>query len=359
MAPVSSSAAAIATSSAPMISSVVANLPSSSVATSAPTSSRMSSSSRLPQASAQPLLSKRGLVYVPSRNTAIQAVDDPIWVQPGSPLSWYYNYDYRATAKYDAFPQMQYVPQLWGDFSNTFINTVVGYMQAGRNITHIIAFNEPDGPGSEGGSNITPARAAARWIQDIEPLKAYGIKLGAPAVTGSPRGFTWLEQWFTACNGGCNPDFMTAHYYGDFVSIASFIGQMSGTYALPIWVTEFADAHNALRATQSNDNTTVGYFDGLARIERYSYFGAFRSDVSNVGVNATFLDQCGRLTDLGAWYLNMPSQAKGVVPQSSACPASLSPSAASSTRLVASSSSPAAIVSSSAATPALPSSSVR
>jgi hypothetical protein len=51
----------------------------------------------------------------------------------------------------------------------------------------------------------------------------------------------------------------------------------------------------------------------MSYIERYSYFGSFRSDVSNVGPNAAMLTQNGQLTDIGSWYLggaatnNIPS----------------------------------------------------
>ena len=38
-------------------------------------------------------------------------------------------------------------------------------------------------------------------------------------------------------------------------------------------------------------------------ITHYSYFGAFRSDVSNVGANAAMLTQDGKLTDIGSWYM--------------------------------------------------------
>ena len=38
-------------------------------------------------------------------------------------------------------------------------------------------------------------------------------------------------------------------------------------------------------------------------ITHYSYFGSFRSDVSNVGPNAAMLTQQGKLTDIGSWYL--------------------------------------------------------
>jgi Glycosyl hydrolase catalytic core len=56
------------------------------------------------------------------------------------------------------------------------------------------------------------------------------------------------------------------------------------------------------------------YFDRLPFVERYSLFGAFRSDVSNVGPNAAMLNKAGELTDIGAWYLGR--QGTGVLPTS-------------------------------------------
>lgn len=50
-------------------------------------------------------------------------------------------------------------------------------------------------------------------------------------------------------------------------------------------------------------NTTLEYLDRLDYVARYSWFGAFRSDVSNVGPSGAMLDADGKLTDLGAWYL--------------------------------------------------------
>lgn len=40
-----------------------------------------------------------------------------------------------------------------------------------------------------------------------------------------------------------------------------------------------------------------------SNLTHYSYFGAFRSDVSNVGPNAAMLTQDGKLTDIGSWYM--------------------------------------------------------
>lgn len=55
--------------------------------------------------------------------------------------------------------------------------------------------------------------------------------------------------------------------------------------------------------------------EDISNVTRYSYFGSFRSDVSNVGGNVAFLTPTGKLTDIGSWYLgggktgNIPSSA--------------------------------------------------
>jgi hypothetical protein len=81
-----------------------------------------------------------------------------------------------------------------------------------------------------------------------------------------------------------------------------------------IWITEYAYAKQDLSTTQEYYNMSAEYFDRLDYVERYSYFGAFRSKVSNVGPNAAFLNNDGKLTDIGSWYLG--SGGTGVNPQS-------------------------------------------
>jgi hypothetical protein len=79
-----------------------------------------------------------------------------------------------------------------------------------------------------------------------------------------------------------------------------------------MWITEYNLANQDLATTQAFYNTSAEYFDRLDFVERYSYFGAFRSDVSNVGPNAAMLSNNGSLTDIGAWYLGR--QATGIKP---------------------------------------------
>jgi len=264
--------------------------------------------------------SKRGLVFVSS---AKHPGDNQIWVENGSDLTWYYNYGATPSTEYSNRSQseFEFVPMLWGaptsTSDSTFLRGVQNMISGGTKISHVMTFNEPDGASSTGGSNVDPSIAATTWIREIEPLRKLGVKTGAPAVTGSSGGFTWLSDFFSACASqgtNCTADFIPVHWYGNFEGLASHLGQVAGTYPnTSIWVTEYALNDADLSDTQGFFNTSAEYFDRLDYVERYAYFGSFRSSVSNVGPNAAMLDQKGHLTDIGSWYLggaatnNVPS----------------------------------------------------
>jgi len=215
---------------------------------------------------------KRGLVYVPS----VYTQDDNIWDDSESDLTWYYNYQTTPTQKYQG-TKLQFVPMQWGAPSNpttdmSFYNSVVSQIKAGDNVTWVLGFNEPDGCAS-GGSCVSATVAAQVWKKQFEPLKwNYGIKLGAPAVTGATTGFTWLENFNAACaaingnNTGCLVDFIPIHWYGNFEGLASHMGQVNGSYpnVTDMWVTEFAYANEGLQDTQDFYNSSTEYFDRIA-----------------------------------------------------------------------------------------------
>ncbi|MCJ1255682.1 hypothetical protein MMC24_003499 [Lignoscripta atroalba] len=251
-----------------------------------------------------PTSSKRGLVHVPSVK---YPADDSIWSSSSSDLTWYYNYRSTPSPAYGNSAKLQFVPMLWGAPSdpsdNRFLNDVQDQIRSGTNITYVLAFNEPDAQ-ANGGSGVPADLAAQAWIREIEPLRKQGVKLGAPAVTGAPTGFLWLQNFFTACKGNCTADFIPVHWYGNFEGLASHIGQVRATYPnMTIWVTEYANAAASLEESQSFYNQSSQYFDRIDYVTHYSYFGSFRSDVSNVGPNAAMLTEKGDLTDIGSWYL--------------------------------------------------------
>jgi hypothetical protein len=174
--------------------------------------------------------SKRGLVFVPSDQ---YPQDNQIWVESGSDLTWYYNYQPSPSPAYSNRTQaeFEFVPMLWSP-SNTFLSTVQELISGGRNITHVMTYNEPDGTSATGGSQVDPSVAATNWLSQVQPLRKLGVKTGAPAVTGSPGGFTWLSSFFDACASqgtNCTADFIPIHWYGNFEGLASHIGQVTAT----------------------------------------------------------------------------------------------------------------------------------
>lgn len=199
---------------------------------------------------------------------------------------------------------------LWGAVDDpendmSFYNAIKSMVQSGTNITYVLGFNEPDGC-SNGGSCVPADTAALMWKKQMEPIKRdFGIKIGGPAVTSAPTGFNWLQNWYTQCaileqaanpksNGSCEVDFLPMHYYGNFEGMAGHIGQVNGTYpnATSLWMTEFALPDSSLDDSISFYNQATDYLDRLPYIGRYSYFGAFRSDVSNVSLQRKVFPDC-------------------------------------------------------------------
>jgi hypothetical protein len=173
-----------------------------------------------------PTSPKRGLVFVPD---AAFPQDDKIWVQSNSDLTWYYNYMWKPSATFSNLAQskFEFIPMMWGAPSsysdNQFVGNVTALIKSGRNITHILAFNEPDGPWSQGGSNMSVAAAVQGWRNQVAPLQDIGIKAGAPAVT--QRGLDWLAQFMAACTN-CTIDFIPVHWYGNFSGFQDHINKV-------------------------------------------------------------------------------------------------------------------------------------
>jgi hypothetical protein len=180
---------------------------------------------------------KRGLVFTPN---ATWAQDNYIWTRQPSDLTWYYNYQATPSPVYANLTQdaFEFVPMLWGapaDTSDTtFLKAVQGLIKNGRNISHVMSFNEPDGPMSWGGSDVDPTVAAEVWISNIMPLREMGVKVGLPACTGGWGGLPWTRQFLGNCSrlistGGetknCTFDFVPVHWYGNFEGLASHIGE--------------------------------------------------------------------------------------------------------------------------------------
>lgn len=94
--------------------------------------------------------------------------------------------------------------------------------------------------------------------------------------------------------------------------LADLVSTVSRFPNKSLWITEYNLPHSSLQATQEFFNMSAEYFDRLDYIERYSFFGACRSKVCNIGPNGAMLSNDGRLTDIGSLYLGFPPT--GVLP---------------------------------------------
>ncbi|CZR60684.1 uncharacterized protein PAC_10580 [Phialocephala subalpina] len=273
---------------------------------------------------------KRGLVSVSTLNPQ----DDYLFVQPNNGLTWYFNYGLSPTPDYINLTQsdIEFVPMLWGvsnTTGSTFLSNITSIIANGRNITHVLGFNEPDVNFTARGSQVSPDAAAASWILNFDPLRKMGIKVGAPVVYADESGFTWLDKFYAACqsrNSNCTADFMNIHCFGNISFVQSYLAeykQKSVSQApinigaeppslpispprypgIPLWITEYGLANSPVLATEAFFNQSIALFDNDTTVERYSYFGAFRASASNVGWNASMLDGRGKLTNIGSWYL--------------------------------------------------------
>lgn len=217
----------------------------------------------------------------------------------GNATTWAYNYGTQP-GNSTWFGSLEFVPQLWGgDAAASFASEVLANVPATR---HILTFNEPDSSG-DGQATMTPALAATIWKQYVEPLRTHNIKLGSPACTGTDTGIEWLKQFYGNCTT-CHIDFIATHWYGSFQGLAAHLGNLYNVFnGTTMWVTEMAIADASVTDTDYMFNTSTSWLDGLDWVERYAWFGGFRSTDSNVGTNATFLNAVGSLTSLGKEYL--------------------------------------------------------
>lgn len=261
-------------------------------------------------AQGNPGLKKRGLAYISSDSSSR---DIGLFTAQNSPLSWYYNWG----ARPGSFNNLEYVPMIHSpsrpDNDVTAVGRLLG-QGGGQRPTSVLVFNEPDGDTEGGGTDTGPEKVASVWLEKIAPLRAAhpGVNFSLPATTGSPRGLEWLQKFNESCfsknpQRGCEFDFVAAHWYGDFIGMAGWLGQLHELWPdKPMWVTEFALPSPAEEdAVRNMLNQSLVFLDNTTWIQRYSWFGAFRTSGANewTGERVSLLGDDGGLTELGASYL--------------------------------------------------------
>ncbi|KAF6754222.1 glycosyl hydrolase catalytic core-domain-containing protein [Ephemerocybe angulata] len=272
-----------------VLSQLVSGKPSSTSSFTRTTSTKHGSTSTIPSPTATIARKnpKRGIAY------ASDVAGDVINAnQTASVISWQYDWANLPPA-YLATSNIKYIPMQWGAGS---IDKLVDAVRA-QGADTVLGYNEPDFSEE---SNIDPTEAARLWMQYIQPLKAYGVKLGAPAVTAAGTGRPWLQKFFAACSQ-CTIDFLPIHWYGS--GTAGFYDYLWAIRAehpnVPVWVTEYADTSDNATEVLTFMNDTMRYLDELEWVERYAWFGFFRP---KTGIHYNLLKDDGGLNALGELY---------------------------------------------------------
>jgi hypothetical protein len=118
---------------------------------------------------------------------------------------------------------------------------------------------------------------------DMNPLAGNGIQIGSPAVTNGagtspPMGIDWLNQFFTACGGKCQVDFVAFHWYATADSIDYFkqhvqdvINAAAAAGVSKVWLTEF-QATGTDAEVEAFLAEALPFLDSTPAVERYAYF---------------------------------------------------------------------------------------
>ncbi|KAJ8118599.1 hypothetical protein ONZ43_g3962 [Nemania bipapillata] len=262
--------------------------------------------------------SKRGTSYTSNSDSHDQDYD--ILLSSKSPVNWYFTWS-PVQAPSNIFPndtksRIEFVPAL--PSTDNLDDNIKALDQLPDSSKHLLTFNEPDGTTDSGGSSISPDDAAKAYIEKIVPLRDR-FQISHPSVTGSSRGLDWLKDFNSSCwdidsDNGCPTDFVTAHWYGDFAGLSSWLEQLSNWYnqsgsgienGVKIWLNELGLPQADQDTTFAMMNQTLPYLDRLDYVEKYAWFGVFRPKEANewTGDGLALFQSDGGLSKLGAYYL--------------------------------------------------------
>jgi hypothetical protein len=198
-------------------------------------------------------------------------------------VSWFYDWGFNdvstATQNYD--------PMLWGAYSSieTSISTVVNK----TNVSHFLAFNEPDNAGQSGSSGGGMASDATLGVPFYKKMLRAGMRMGSPACTESQYR-VWLSTFTTEAEAqNLKIDYVCVHWYdwGNWLStnnanpnptdvfnrFKNYITAVYNLYQKPIWITEFnANVNRGSAVHEGFMALALPWLDANPNVERYAYF---------------------------------------------------------------------------------------
>ncbi|CAM3239457.1 hypothetical protein BZK31_12715 [Pseudomonas floridensis] len=253
---------------------------------------------------------KRGVAYDVASSADLSAL------APG--VSWWYNWSPRphdriASYDYASLYDVDFIPMVWN--ANLDDGQLKLYLLAHPSIRYLLVINEPNLVDQ---ANLTPQAVAQFWPRLEQIAAQTGVKLVGPAMNwGTMTGYgdpvAWLDAFYAAyasANHGRDPqiDYLAFHWY-DY-GMASMLDRLS-RYGKPFWVTEFANWHtlddglqiDSLEKQKQQMAEMVAVLERRADVFRYAWFTGRMAPDPHF---SSLLDDEGRLTELGQYYLSLP-----------------------------------------------------
>jgi len=179
---------------------------------------------------------------------------------------WYYNWGLGESTIDNEFVAMQ-----WGLYWPTF-DTNIENLKTKPNVTHLLAFNEPDGKEQ---ANMTMDQILNSWPK----LMKTGLRLGSPAFVRTDSLYAFMDK---ALAKGYRVDYMCMHSYekrsGDNY-VNSIYKPLWDKYQIPIWVTEFnygagwnVTASENLLTLYNGQKDFVNKMNAAPFVERFALF---------------------------------------------------------------------------------------
>lgn len=110
-------------------------------------------------------------------------------------IKWYWHWQDGPNSRFNGI--LEFVPCYWGPKYNSQWAQRKNEMNANPPKA-LLGFNEPD---ISGQSNLDPQTAANLWMQEIQPWKKRGVRLGSPQIVWNQD---WLASFMSACKSkGC------------------------------------------------------------------------------------------------------------------------------------------------------------
>ncbi|MCW1925725.1 glycosyl hydrolase [Luteolibacter arcticus] len=189
----------------------------------------------------------------------------------GRNVNHMWHYDWGAEADSNGLDS-EYVPMRHGPWWPGF-----DVINAKRNVTHLLGYNEPDNTWDPAQTPQTVDQALAQWPE----LMKSGLRLGSPVVTEG--GLAWLYEFMDRATAlGYRVDFVPVHFYSanktdwDLHVLLRDIHQRTGR---PVWLTEFNNGASwtCCKPTMEENATKIGQFIDMMNgwssfVERYSVY---------------------------------------------------------------------------------------